>query len=282
MREIFHRVAGIAAAAVLAVWAGGAGPARAIEAASPWAGPDTGKARLIASRDAAGGPPQIGVQISLAPGWKTYWRSPGDAGLPPEFDWSGSSDLGPVTILWPAPRRQDDAGLQSFVYADEVVFPIRAAPPAGGPLRLRLKLSYGVCKDICIPADAELALDLPAAGGGQALGLAQLIARYAAKAPKPAAASDVRFKPVTLVGANVLAIEAESATPFRAPDLIVEGPPVFWFGKPETVLDQGGKRVKFRVPAGGARDLSGLGQAALTLTLIDGPRAVEEQRTVGR
>jgi suppressor for copper-sensitivity B len=189
--------------------------------------------------------------------------------------------MGSVTISWPAPHRQDDAGLQSYVYSDEVVFPVRVNPPAGQPLRLRLKLSFGVCKDICIPADAELALDLPA-GRGRPTPFAELIARYAAKAPRPAAADGVHFKSVTLAGPDALAIEVETATPFRAPDLIVEGPSPYWFGKPQVVMIPGGQRVSFRVPVGGARDLSGLGQAALTLTLIDGDRAVEEQRTVGR
>jgi suppressor for copper-sensitivity B len=237
--------------------------------------------RLIAGRDGAEGPLDMGVQIRLAPGWKTYWRSPGDAGLPPEFDWTGSSDMGSLTLAWPAPRRQDDGGVESFVYADEVVFPIRVAPPAGRPLRLRLKLSYGVCKDICIPAEAEIALDLPA-GRGRATPFADLIARYAAKVPRPAAAGDVRFAPVTLAGADALAIEVETGTPFSAPDLIVEGPSPYWFAKPQTVLAPGGRRASFRVPVGGARDLSGLAGAALTLTLIDGDRAVEERRTVGR
>jgi suppressor for copper-sensitivity B len=281
MRELFHGLAAVAAIAAGGLCPGAGVRAWANEAASPWAGPDVGQVRLIAARDGAEGPLDIGVQIRLLPGWKTYWRSPGDGGLPPEFDWAGSSELGAIAISWPAPRRQDDAGLQSYVYADEVVFPVRINPPMGRPLRLRLKLSFGVCKDICIPADAELALDLPA-GKGHPTPFAEFIARYAARVPRPAAAAGVQFKSVRFAAPDTLAIEAESATPFASPDLFVEGPSPFWFGKPQVVMTPGGVGASFRVPVGGARDMSGLAAAALTLTLVDGARAVEEQRVVGR
>src|SRR5687768_5032641 len=100
-----------------------------------------------------------GLAIDLDDGWKTYWRMPGESGVPPQFDWSGSKNLKAVTIGWPAPRRYSDAAGETIGYKDEVVFPLRIEPQHRGlPVELELRLFYAVCKDVCIPAEARLAL----------------------------------------------------------------------------------------------------------------------------
>lgn len=102
-----------------------------------------------------------GVEIGLDPGFKTYWRTPGDSGLPPRFDWSASDNVASVEVKWPPPARQEDATGVTYVYHDAVTLPVivRRADPAR-PATLRLSIDYGVCKDICIPAHAELATPL--------------------------------------------------------------------------------------------------------------------------
>ena len=140
-----HHLAGLLLLLALAL-PGGA--ARA--AASDWASNTHGAARLITAVEATGSSTQldVGLQLRLSPGWHTYWRTPGDAGIPPAIDWKGSENLAGATIAWPAPRRLPPlGGLQTYGYVGGVVLPIavragaprRAAAPArrGGLRRLQ-------------------------------------------------------------------------------------------------------------------------------------------------
>jgi DsbC/DsbD-like thiol-disulfide interchange protein len=103
-----------------------------------------------------------GVHVALQPGWKTYWRHPGDSGIPPAFDWSRSDNLRSATVSYPAPERISDPGGDILGFRRDVVFPVRARPidPAR-PVTLRLDMSLGLCEQICIPAElsAEIVHD---------------------------------------------------------------------------------------------------------------------------
>ena len=142
-------------------------PALADGLASPWVEGYNNKARLIAGK-AVGGPygsatmTYAGIEIAMPAGWKTYWRSPGDSGVPPEFDWSASENLGSATVYYPAPHRLVDKGGVNIGYKDHVVLPIvvHAKDPTI-PVTLKIKAAYGVCKEICVPAEAELQLTVP-------------------------------------------------------------------------------------------------------------------------
>lgn len=110
----------------------------------------------------ADGTRMAGLHLSLAPGWKTYWRAPGDAGIPPQFDWSGSKNARSVAVTWPTPKVFDQNGMRSIGYTDDLVIPLTIVPQRGGdPVRLRVKMDLGVCADICVPHslsfDAEIA-----------------------------------------------------------------------------------------------------------------------------
>ena len=109
---------------------------------------------------------RAGLELRLDPGWKTYWRNPGDSGVPPTFDFSGSENVETARVMWPAPEQfPDGAGGHSIGYTDDVVLPLRVTPEdAAKPAVLRLKLGYAVCGKLCIPAQAEL--ELPLAGNG--------------------------------------------------------------------------------------------------------------------
>src|SRR5579863_8303040 len=135
-------------------------------ATSDWVSERHGAARLISAVEATGSSTQldIGLQLRLTPGWHTYWRSPGDAGIPPVIDWKGSENFAGAEIAWPAPKRLPSlGGLETVGYEDGVVLPIvvRLAHP-GAPLRLHAEVDYASCKDICIPYHASLDLALPA------------------------------------------------------------------------------------------------------------------------
>ncbi|WP_238841121.1 protein-disulfide reductase DsbD domain-containing protein [Roseobacter cerasinus] len=96
------------------------------------------------------------VQLDLDPGWKTYWRAPGDAGIPPSFDWSRSRNLQSVAISWPRPIVFEENGMRSIGYADSLTIPVALTPEAAGePLRVRLTMDIGICADICIPHRLE-------------------------------------------------------------------------------------------------------------------------------
>ncbi|SHH52973.1 protein-disulfide reductase DsbD domain-containing protein [Marivita hallyeonensis] len=102
------------------------------------------------------------LHIVLEPGWKTYWRAPGDVGIPPQFDWSGSENIDSVSTSWPTPEVFFEQGMRSVGYRSEVVIPLRMTTPnADATLRLEGKLQIGICKDICIPANLSFEASLP-------------------------------------------------------------------------------------------------------------------------
>lgn len=118
------------------------------------------------------------VDLSLAPGWKTYWRSPGDAGIPPSFDWSGSTNVKSVRLHWPAPEVFDTNGMQSIGYHERLVLPVEITPEdPSRPVRLSLVMALGVCDEICMPATLELTSDLASPGAPDASIKAALRAR---------------------------------------------------------------------------------------------------------
>jgi len=149
---------GLALAGVLGVT-----PARAQEHASAWStGKSETKARLVAG--IASGRLIAAVEIKLAEGWKTYWRAPGDGGgVPPSFNWDKSSNLASATVLYPVPTRFADKAGDTLGYKGSVVFPVDVtAVDASKPVGLALALDYGICRDVCVPVDAELTLDIAA------------------------------------------------------------------------------------------------------------------------
>ena len=120
------------------------------------------------------------VELRLAPGWKTYWRSPGDAGIPPSFDWSRSKNVKAVRIHWPAPAVFLSNGMQTIGYHDQLVLPVEVVPEDPGlPVRLDVRMELGVCDQICLPASVELGSDLAPPGAPDASIKAALAQRAA-------------------------------------------------------------------------------------------------------
>ncbi|MCY4168413.1 MAG: protein-disulfide reductase DsbD family protein [Rhodobacter sp.] len=105
------------------------------------------------------------LRVRLAPGWKTYWRAPGETSVPPRFDWSGSRNLASVDLHWPVPEVFFLNGLRSVGYSDELVLPIELTPHSQGKrVALRSEVALGVCKDICMPVNARISADLSGRG----------------------------------------------------------------------------------------------------------------------
>jgi DsbC/DsbD-like thiol-disulfide interchange protein len=107
------------------------------------------------------------VQLDLAAGWKTYWRAPGDNGIPPSFDWSGSENVKSVAFHWPRPHVYDVGGLTTIGYKNLFVLPMEVTPTdPSKPIRLKAEVDLGVCSDICIPASFRFDTLLPMPGAG--------------------------------------------------------------------------------------------------------------------
>ncbi len=149
-------------------------------------------ANLVASVDSVvpGRPFLAGLHLKMAPHWHTYWQNPGDAGLPASIEWTLPEGFRVADFQWPAPRRMEEGGgLVSYGYENEVLLLFEISPPAqigDTSLTLRGKASWLVCKEICIPGDAELALTLPVAAEGSTPGPANaaLFAKFEQRLPR--------------------------------------------------------------------------------------------------
>src|SRR5437870_4111968 len=117
--------------------------------ASPWQKDGHSAVRLLAG-SRSGAVLLGGIAFQLQPGWKTYWRTPGDSGVPPRFDFSKSDNVEAVTVLWPAPLKFDDgAGGVSLGYHDNIVLPLRIVPKnVDKPVTLRAVINYAVCEKL--------------------------------------------------------------------------------------------------------------------------------------
>jgi len=269
---------------------------RADNTHTAWQGGEEAAVRLVSDRNALDerGRVWLGVHIQLKPGWKTYWRNPGESGAPPLLNWQGSKNLSEVEVKWPAPTRFSAFGFDSFGYHDEVVLPVllRAAAP-GKPLAARLDMNYMVCKNVCIPMHANWAMDVPPVdippSSRHPLSTpreaATLIRRYLALVPKAAGHSSMTIRRASVggpAGQQTLVVEAHADQPFHAPDLMVEAPDPFGFGRPDITLGGGGHDVTLRLAVFAGIGGAVLSDQALTLTLVDGHRAVELYLTLGR
>jgi DsbC/DsbD-like thiol-disulfide interchange protein len=228
-----------------------------------WALAAKSQARLI-----AGGADLAGFEIALAPGTITYWRDPGDAGLPPTLDFSASDNIASVEPEFPAPKRIKEAdGGEAFGYDGGVVFPLRIKPgdPAK-PMTLKLNADFAVCEKVCLPAKAHLELKLPSPPGSPHAG-----AIDSALAAVPRAVAPKDFGALEALGVDSwrLCSPHEDGPPR---DLFVEAPEGWWL---KTALAQAdGARDCFTLTIGDKPKDAAL-PVALRLTLTGGAEAIE-------
>ena len=245
------------------------------EDASPWQRDAHSAVRLLAG-SRSGGVLLGGIAIQLEPGWKTYWRSPGDSGVPPRFDFSKSDNVEAVTVLWPAPMKFDDgAGGFSLGYKKHVVLPLRiVAKNNDKPVTLRLHISYAVCEKICIPVEASSELTFSSVASTEDANLAAALDSV----PKPVNIGDpipVTIRHVRREGAKGVLVDVV-APEAKEISLFVEGPTPDWALPIPKLLENsppGVKRFAFELeglPPGAKAE-----GAALKLTLVGGERAYE-------
>lgn len=120
------------------------------------------RAEVLDGWRTASGTHMAALRLTLAEGWKTYWRAPGEGGIPPSFDWSGSANIASVAFHWPRPDVFDINGLRTIGYHDELVLPMEfTAREADAPMSVTARIALGVCEDICIPVEVSVIADLP-------------------------------------------------------------------------------------------------------------------------
>ncbi len=275
-----RRTAAPRAIALCATLLTAAGPATAADEASRWDGDARSAIRLIAGSPAAGktAPMRAGIQIRLKPGWHTYWRYPGDAGVPPRFDFSGSQNVKAVEVLWPAPQRIAEESLVAIGYTGDLTLPLVIVPQnAAKPVVLRLKLDYAVCEKLCVPAEGRSELVL--AGGPSSLDAA--LAAAAARVPQKVALGQGPALAVKSVrredgAAKPRIIVDIAAPPGTDPVLFAEGPTPEWALPVPARIEGGSAGVqRFAFELDGAPPGAKYDGATITLTAVAGDAAIE-------
>lgn len=224
----------------------------------------------------ADGTHMIAVRLRMKDGWKTYWRAPGDAGIPPVFDWAGSRNLRGVRPEWPAPIVFEQSGMTSIGYDGELILPLNVTPRTQGqPVDLVARLQVGICKDICVPVELDFAVT---AG----VGARPDAAIVGALADRPISAAMAGVREVTCAisaSRNGLALEARIVMPGAAAveAVAVEtADPQVWVAEP--ALSREGEALVARTElmhvGGGAFALD---RGGLRMTLLGGGRAVDIQ-----
>lgn len=248
------------------------------ELASGWSKSSHSAVRLIAGGRNNDGAYRVGVEIRMTEGFKTYWRAPGDSGVPPVFDWTGSENLGSVSVRWPAPTRHVDAGVTTIGYKDRVVFPvvIRAAD-ASKPTVTSLKLDYAVCERICIPAKAEVLLRLPAATETVHSADLDTFRAMVPRAKEPGKLDDklglIAAVYVPEKSAKAVDVTISVPTAAKLDEAFLEGPDGWLFGTPSLVKSEG-ETVVLRVPIED-RPKNVVGLVPVVLTLVGKPQSSE-------
>jgi DsbC/DsbD-like thiol-disulfide interchange protein len=248
-------------AAVLAV------PAAA--SSSDWYEAEGGRVRLLTT----GGADENGViegvlQVELKPGWKTYWRDPGDAGVPPTLDASASSNIASAELSFPAPQRFDDGFAIWAGYKEPVSFPVAfALTDPTQPVAIEAKVFLGICETICVPVQANFSLD-PASDPDNDDDAATIKAALDAL-PGP---EQPDFGVTLAKGSkDEVLVEAAFAGEPESVDFFLAGSDGYQFAPPERRID--GQRLLFAVPILGRPEQTPA-EGALHYTLVTGAGAV--------
>ena len=209
-----------------------------------------------------------GVLIDLAPGWKTYWRMPGDAGIAPEFTWAPSRPA-KVEVAFPAPARHVDRGGEAIGYERQVLFPVSVTPDMPGNLDLKLDMFFAVCKDVCIPAQASASIAL----GPQQRDPVGSLRVETARATVPVAGDAVSGAEITTGdGKPVLQLALKE----KPDDIFVESTTSAYFRAP--ALSPDGRQARLTIDS--LDDAAKLRGQTLTITYLIGGKGYEQTLTL--
>jgi DsbC/DsbD-like thiol-disulfide interchange protein len=244
--------------------------------ASPWQRGAHSAVRLLAG-SRSGSVLLGGIAVQLDPGWKTYWRTSGDSGVPPRFDFSKSDNIEAVTVLWPAPTKFDDgAGGTSLGYHDQVVLPLRiVAKNTDKPVTLRAAVNYAVCDKLCVPVEADVELAFTSVASTEDSALFTALDTV----PKPANVGDpnpLTIRDVKREGKSAVLVDVVAPPEAGNINLFVEGPTPDWALPVPKLLEHSPPGVKrFTFELDGLPPGTNPEGAALKLTLVSGDRSYE-------
>ncbi|MEL7346590.1 MAG: protein-disulfide reductase DsbD domain-containing protein [Pseudomonadota bacterium] len=232
------------------------------------------KASLLVGEAHADGTRDAGLMLEVKPGWKTYWRNPGEAGVPPRLDWSASRNLADLRIEWPQPTLFESFGYLTLGYGGRVILPITlTAQDPGAPIDLALNGMLGVCKDICVFEEIDLETQIvPGADGPDAprIGIARL------SVPMSGEEAGISLGGCRIAGAGydrsfsaTLTLPDGAAAPF----VVLEGPEGAWFRHTAVASGPDGTTVtsKLKLEEAGAW----IDRAGISATVLYGGMAAE-------
>ncbi|MCR9237393.1 MAG: protein-disulfide reductase DsbD family protein [Alphaproteobacteria bacterium] len=251
-------------------------PSQAFE--GQWVELPNAKARLLATGDPMSGHILAGLEIELDEDWKTYWRFPGDSGIPPNFDWSGAQNVAGTQLLFPAPQRFTDEYGQSVGYKHRVVFPIEIElEGAGRSTNLELDIVLGICREVCIPVMERFSLKLPPI----------FVATEAAKTILNAATETVPMKVDEAQQPEIKVTERVGTTPvvtvsvptmFLIKDIFIEGPDTWFLSLPEKLPANDADQLDvWQLPLDGTPIGKEPWGAAMRLTMVGTNESFEQE-----
>ena len=245
----------------------------AIAAQSQWVQSQGGEVRIVAAKPQADGTIPAILDIRLKPGWKTYWVEPGASGIPPQVTIDSKDGISLSGLRFPAPKAFND-GIAGYTgYDHSVAFPLSLKREKSGDLSLNASVFLGICKDICIPVQADLHLSLPEALAENPLDKARIDDAVAALPMPPSDTFKVTAAAFDMAEKR-LHLSLETPATGGPVELFLSGPAGYSFGQPENVIARDGKvtaEVTVRIPAKGGTLKSG----SVTLVARSGDQSIE-------
>ena len=214
-----------------------------------------------------------GLEIAMDEGWHTYWRVPGDAGIPPQFDFSGSSNVANVAVSYPFPERYRDGSGVSLVYRGHVTLPLAVEPVNPNlPVTLTVNALFGVCDVICIPARTKMSVTLaPNAKDDPRARVA--IEQTQRRLPGKPQAGRFDVESARRQGDNLeIAVRTPDADFI---DLFAEGPQDWFLGQPQLIAREGAI-ARYRLPLDGMPEGETVSGRTFTFVAVADGQAIEK------
>jgi len=242
--------------------------------AAPAQNMDYGSVKLLKGWQAADGSYQVALEFKLNEGWKTYWRTPGPAGLPPVFNWDASDNIAEVRYNWPTPEIIKQSGMTILGYHNTFVLPIRITPEVDGPVRMAMTLNFGVCSEICVPAQAVFLARLDGSAN-QAVARIEAALQDGPQLREAAGLERISCRVEPNGDGYEITADLGFAEAIDSPMTVIEyGAPDIWIDMPESEIR--GEVISARAPlkyyGSGEMDID---MAALTVSVFGTDRAVE-------
>lgn len=254
------------------------------DTSSPWQAGFGYQTRLIQGERTEDGTFKLGLQIALEEGWKTYWRMPGDNGIPPDLNFSASSNVRAYKIYWPKPAVFQDGDGLSVGYKQTIILPISVQPEhSDKPIDLSISAFFGVCSEVCVPAQADLSVQLDP--GESVSDFQFLIEEALAEVPKSQTGQGLRVHSAHLTAGDKETIEVAVELPGETEQLVIlaEGPQ-HWYVEPlrEYFPVVTGEPLTFSVPLHRTQKDGESDPLPLRLTVIADDEAVQTDLLLAR